>query len=229
MSSVETQDLLYGNTRPHVRMWGNGVGDYGGKKEWCKRPHLLSCCDSWSWCCKYLSLYQHIKLAQKVHSSFKKLYKFPTPVIVGKALTDNPSSRHQLKPHIWGICLFPCPVHTHLPPKCHATPAGGAMGAYEKRPPSPPALPVPLPQPRAANYLETHIWLRAGGNSKAVKLEKKKRRKKSSLWSVCDLRVPKGSFCRIISPGNFTREGFCRKRHVSDIMVSPLLNSKSLL
>lgn len=39
--------------------------------------------------------------------------------------------------------------------------------------PAPPALPALLPQPRAANYLETRIWLRAGGNSKAVKLEKK--------------------------------------------------------
>lgn len=102
------------------------------------------------------------------------------------------------------------------------------MGAYERclQLPRYCALQTSLPQPRAANYLETHSWLRARGNSKAVKLEKKK---KKSLWSECDLRVPKGSFHRIISLGNFTREGFHRKRHVSDIRVSPLLNSKSLL
>lgn len=65
------------------------------------------------------------------------------------------------------------------------------MGAHERHPRlrAPPALPAPLPRPRAANYLETRIWLRAGGNSKAVKLEKK------SLCGVCATsEFPKAHF-----------------------------------
>lgn len=72
------------------------------------------------------------------------------------------------------------------------------MGAYERRPPSPPAQPVPLPQPKAANYLETHTWLRAGGNSKAVKLEKKPKKQqptKKVLCGVCATsEFPKAHF-----------------------------------
>lgn len=74
------------------------------------------------------------------------------------------------------------------------------------------------------------IWklIAGSGLEETPKLLNLKKKKKKSLWSECDLRVPKGSFHRIISLGNFTREGFHRKRHVSDIRVSPLLNSKSL-
>lgn len=127
---------------------------------------------------------------------------------MGKALTDNPSSNDQVKPKTGSVfslallrpishltALLPISLPSSLP---HAARLQQEEQWEHTRGvphlPARPALPAPLPQPRAANYLETHIWLRAGGNSKAVKLEKK------SLWSVCDLRVPKGSFRRIISP-----------------------------
>lgn len=69
------------------------------------------------------------KLAQSSFS-LQKLYKLPTSVIVGTDLIDNPFPLLYLYPHSWWF--------THLshqqPPSCCSTPAGGAMGAHEKRP-----------------------------------------------------------------------------------------------
>lgn len=98
------------------------------------------------------------------------------------------------------------------------------MGAHERHPPAPHHYQHPFHSQK-----QQIIWKLVFGSGleetqKLLNLKKKKK----SLWGVCDLRVPKGSFRRIISLGNFTREGFRRKRHVSDIRVSPLMNFKSL-
>lgn len=114
---------------------------------------------------------------------------------------------------------------THLPPSCCSAPAGGAMGAHES------ILVSVLPQHYQHPFhgQEQQIIQKLVFGSGLEETPKLLNLKKKSLWSVCDLRVPKGSFHRIISSGNFTGEGFRRKRHVSDRRVSPLLNSKSLL
>lgn len=157
--SVETQDLPYSSTIPHVRMWENGVGDYRGRKEWCKRPicsvavipslgaaNTCACISPGNYNYFFSSSWQRVKLAQKVHFSFKNYINCQ----LQKNLNRQPQQQRQGQPPYTGVCLFPSLAYTHLPPDCRfahlppqqppsccSTPAGGAMGAHERRPPSP--------------------------------------------------------------------------------------------